>query len=258
MEYVKPEDARGMKGLRLVLTQAAFGPWGQAVKKMLEYKGLSYIPVAQQAGGANEELVEWTGTRNAPTIIYNEEPPLTRWFDQIPFVEKLEPTPPLLPIESASRIEVFGIIHEIGGEWGLGWCRRLMMFNDIDVTTKKSGGSLAPNMSTMMNQYGFATQNAESAPARVADIIKTFAHRLKDQRAKGSRFFVGSQLTAADIYWAAFSYMIELLPDEIAPMPEEMRKLRECRDPTILAAKDPILIEHRTEMFTKYLGKCEF
>jgi glutathione S-transferase len=258
MDYVKPEDARGMKGLRLVLTQAAFGPWGQAVKKMLEYKGVSYIPVAQLAGGANEELVKWTGTRNAPTIVYNDEPPLSRWFDQIPFVEKLKPTPPLLPIDSASRIEVFGIIHEIAGEWGIGWCRRLMMFNDIDTTTKKSGEKLAANLSTMMNQYGYATQNAESAPARVADIIKTLAQRLKAQRAKGSRFFVGSQLSAADIYWAAFSYMIELLPDEIAPMPEEMRKLRECRDPTILAAKDPILIEHRNEMFTKYLGKCEF
>jgi glutathione S-transferase len=258
MEYLMPEDARKMKGLRLVLTQAAFGPWGQAVKKMLELKGIPYIPVAQIAGEANTELVNWTGTRNAPTIMYDDEPPVTRWFDQIPFIEKLKPTPPLLPVDSGARIEVFGITHEIAGEWGFGWCRRLMMFNDMDVAAKNAGNNVPAGISTLMNQYGYATQNAASAPARVADIIKTLAQRLKDQRKKGSPYFVGNQLTVADIYWASFSYMVELLPDEISYMPADMRPLRECRDPTILAAKDPILIEHRNEMFAKHLGKCEF
>ena len=247
-----------MKGLRLVLTQAAFGPWGQAIKKMLEYRKMPYIPVGQVAGEPNEELVKWTGTRNAPTIVYNDEPPLSRWFDQIPFVEKLAPSPPLLPADSAARAQVFGIVNEIAGEWGFGWCSRLMMFNQVDTASKKAGGGPPPTISTLMDLYGYGAQTVENAPARIIDIIKTLAKVLHEQRAKGSRFFVGTQLTAADVYWAAFSYMVELLPDDIHYMPEDMRALRDCKHPDILAAKDAILIEHRNAMFREHLGKCEF
>jgi hypothetical protein len=70
---------------------------------------------------------------------------------------------------------------------------------------------------------------------------------------------VGSNLTAADIYWVCFSYLIGLLPDDICAMTADMRQLRECRDPAILAAKDPVLFEHRDEVARKYLsGKFDF
>jgi glutathione S-transferase len=259
MEYVKPEDARNMKGVRVVLTQAAFGPWGQAVKKMLELKGIPYIPVAQLAGQPNEELVKWTGTRNAPTIVRDDEAPVTRWFDQIPYINNMSPKNSFIPVDSPSRIEMFGIVHEIAGEWGFGWCRRLMMFDMTEKATKSAGKELAPMFNTMFNAYGFQAETAENAAPRVVDIIKTLSERLKAQKAKGSEFFVGKQLSAADIYWAAFSYMVELLPDDICPMPADMRELRECKDPRILAVKDPILIEHRNNVLRKYLGgKCEF
>jgi glutathione S-transferase len=259
MEYLKPENARQLPGVRLVLTQEAFGPWGQAVKKMLEFKQIPYIAVAQRAGEPNEELVKWTGTRNAPTIVKDDEPPVTRWFDQIPYIENMKPTPALIPPDSDSRVQMFGIIHELAGESGVGWCRRLMMMNDIDRGTKSAGKPLAPMMTTLMNTYGFAGQSSENAAERVADIVANLVRRLKDQRARGSRFFVGSELTAADIYWASFSYMIQLLPDDISYLPPEMRELRECRDTAILAAKDPILFEHRDEVTRGYLGgKFEF
>jgi glutathione S-transferase len=254
MQYLKPQDAKRLDGVRVVLTQEAFGPWGQAVKKMLEYKQIPYAAVAQRAGEPNTELVEWTGTRNAPTIVKDDEPPVTRWLDQIAYIENMKMTPALVPADSESRLQMFGIVHELAGEWGLGWCRRLMMMNDIENGMKAAGKPLAPMISTLMDEYGFDAQTAQNAPRRVADIIANLARRLKQQQASGSRFFIGSRLTAADIYWVSFSYMIELLPDDLCVMSADMRQLRECRDPVILAAKDPILFEHRDEVARKYLG----
>jgi glutathione S-transferase len=254
MEYLKPENAKNLKGIRVVLTRDAFGPWGQAVKKMLEYKQIPYLAVEQRAGEANPELVEWTGTRNAPTIVNDDEPPITRWLDQIFYIENLRPTPSLIPPDSESRLQMFGIIHELAGEWGLGWCRRLMMMSDLERGMKAAGKPVAPTISTLKDAYGFTTQNVENAGRRVADIVSNLARRLNEQRAKGSRFFIGSHLSAADIYWVAFSYMIELLPDDLCSMSAEMRELRECRHPDILAAKDPVLSEHRNEVARTYLG----
>jgi glutathione S-transferase len=259
MQYLKPQDAKHLTGVRVVLTQEAFGPWGQAVKKMLEYKQIPYVAVAQRAGEPNPELVEWTGTRNAPTIVVDDEPPVTRWLDQISYIDNMKPTPLLIPLDSESRLEIFGIIHELAGEWGLGWCRRLMMMGDIERGVKAAGKPLPAMISNLMGEYGFSAQNVQNAPRRVADIIATLARRLKQQHARGSRFLVGSNLTAADIYWVCFSYLIGLLPDDICAMTADMRQLRECRDPAILAAKDPVLFEHRDEVARKYLsGKFDF
>src|SRR4051812_35032257 len=102
MDYVKPAQARAMKGIRVALSVGVFGPWGQAVKKMLAYKDMAYVPVAQNAGEPNDDLVQWTGTRNAPTIIADDNPPLVRWLDQINFIEGHKAMPPLLPKESAA------------------------------------------------------------------------------------------------------------------------------------------------------------
>jgi len=117
--YLSPEEARGMGGIRLALTVGAFNPWGQAVKKMLEYKGLKYVAVAQYAGEPNDALVTWTGSRNAPALVYDENPALIRWLDQIAFIENCKPSPALLPPDSELRAITIGICNELAGEWGM-------------------------------------------------------------------------------------------------------------------------------------------
>jgi hypothetical protein len=69
--------------------------------------------------------------------------------------------------------------------------------------------------------------------------------RLEQQRAKGSRFFIGNQLSALDIYWAAFAALIQPLPHEQCPMPAAFRKSYTNTDPVIQAAAHPLLFEHR-------------
>ena len=66
MRYASIAEGRTAPGLRLVLTADVPGPWGEAAKYILAFKGLSYLAVAQQGGGENAELQEWTGQAGAP------------------------------------------------------------------------------------------------------------------------------------------------------------------------------------------------
>ena len=101
---------------------------------------------------------------------------------------------------------MFGYSNEICGENGLGWSRRMMMFarSARKAEAAGKGGGL---MDPMAEKYGYQAEVAQAAPGRVAEIIGALAKRLEDQRASGSRFFIGNQLSALDIYWATFSGM---------------------------------------------------
>lgn len=254
MEYKEVKEARSIPGIRLVLTVGLPGIWSQAAKKMLEYKGLSYIPVAQHVGEANADLVAWTGHRNAPVMIYDDQPAISRWQDMIAFIDALKPTPPLQPRESLARALVYGMVNEIAGEWGYGWCGRLLVFQMIASAKAAAGEELLPPMRLMFDQYKYSQDSVEAAPARCADILNMLAAQLHAQRKRGSEFLVGSELTAADIYWACFSNMLEPWPEWACDMDPKVRPKGRSLEPVILAAKDPILIEHRNMMLKKYLG----
>ena len=58
MDYREADEARELPGLKLVLTAGVPGPWGESAKKVLEYKGIDYVPVAQHASRPNEALVD--------------------------------------------------------------------------------------------------------------------------------------------------------------------------------------------------------
>jgi glutathione S-transferase len=263
MDYLTPAAARDLPGVRLALTMNSFAPWGQAVKKMLEYKGVGYAPVGQHMGEANEDLVRWTGSRNAPVIIWDNEPPASRWLDQIMLIENQKATPPLLPRDSFSRALTVGIVGEIAGEFGFGWARRLMIFERSAAQASAAPSGLPPQMRTMANAYSHRPEGIEPR-ARVADIVGMLAAQLKAQRAKGSPFLVGEAPSAADIYWACFSPLLAPLPDAYCTVPEAMEKARSLGhpamlgtdDPLVAAASDPILLQHRDMMFEKYLGPC--
>jgi glutathione S-transferase len=256
MEYTDAAVARTLAGVRLILTVGFPGPWGQSIKKMFEYKGISYLPVAQYAGQPNEALQAWVGVRNAPVIVKDNERPLTTWSEAIMFAERQAPTPALLPSDSESRALVFGLINEIAGDRGFGWCRRLMLFDDALAADPKLRESTT--MEQMMADYEVNDETMGSAPDRIVDILGMLACRLKAQRALGSATFVGRDVTATDIYWACFSTMLEPLPESLCRMPAEMRRSRTPVHPAILAAKDPILLEHRNWMFERWLGPLEF
>jgi hypothetical protein len=251
MNYVEVSEARTMPGLRIVLSPGGPGPWSEAAKSICFVKKLSFIPVAQEVGGVNQELKEWTAQTSAPSVIWNDERPRNIWNDQLYLFERLAPQPRLIPENIEDRIAMFGHSNEICGENGLGWLRRLMMFQRT--LSRESGGRGRALMGPMVQKYGYDEQAAQQAPGRIALILNSLSQRLQRQRSAGSRFFIGQQLSALDIYWATFTATMAPLPPEVCPMSPGLRRMYGNSGPVVEAALTPDLLEHRDFIYREYL-----
>lgn len=258
MQYHEVKDARPMEGIRLVLTKGQPGLWGQAAKKMLEYKSLAYVPVAQHAGEPNEALVEWTGHRNAPVLIHNDGAPVSRWDELIAFIDDFKAEPPLRPSDRRMRSRMFEIVAQIADEGGYGWCARLMIFHKIKSRAAAKGEYLPGSMSMLLVRYGYSDESAARAPQRCADILQSLSDQLHEQRKAGSHFFVGTAVSAADIYWACFSNLLAPWPVWASDVKRSPSPTRGPTDPSIVAERDDILLEHRDRMFREYLRPITF
>ena len=146
---------------------------------------------------------------------------------------------------------MFGYSNEICGETGLGWSRRMMMFarSARKAEAAGKGGGLMDSMA----RNRLPGEVVQTAPGRVAEIIRALGKRLEDQRASGSRFFIGNQLSALDIYWATFSGMCAPLAAEICPMSPGLRKIYGDIGPAVEAVLSPLLIEHRDFIYRSFL-----
>jgi glutathione S-transferase len=251
-EYISVEQARPMSGLRLVLSPGVPGPWSEAAKGILDVKKIPYVRVRQEIGGENRALQEWTAQATAPVAAWNDEPPRSTWIQQLFLAERLQPNPPLIPAAIEDRVLMFGYCNELCGEHGFGWSKRLMLIHPT--LTDPNAREQSRAFSTYMgNKYGYNAAEAEAAPARCAEILRLLGTKLEQQRAQGSRFFIGDQLSALDIYWAAFAALIQPLPHELCPMPQPFRKSYTNTNPVIQAAVTPLLMEHRDFIYRQYL-----
>lgn len=247
MQYIEVEDAIDLPGLRLVLTAGVPGPWGEAAKAIFHVKRIEFTPVRQRAGEDSEALRRWTGQSGAPAAMYERERPRTGWAEILLLAERLEAEPRLVPRDPSQRSIMFGLCHEICGEEGLGWSRRLMIF-DAFLRDKP-----ADPPEPMAWKYGYTPVAADAAVDRVRQITALFADRLHAQRASGSRYLVGSELSAADLYWAAFATMLSPLPPEQCPIPEWMRPIYDLNGHPSGLTWDPVVIEHRDFIYSEYL-----
>ena len=249
--YVEVAAARDMPGLRLVLSPGVPGPWSEAAKGIFYVKKLAYIPVRQNMG-SDPVLKAWTAQDSAPVAIYNDERPRSTWIEQLYLAERLAPEPPLIPKSIEDRIQMFGLCNEICGENGFGWSKRLLLFHENMTTPGLSEKDREPSR-IFAAKYGYDAALADAALARVVEILRTLSTRLQEQRGRGSRYFIGSQLSALDIYWAAFCAIINPMPDDLCPMSPLMRKTYTNKIPEIAAAASSILYEHRDFIFHEYL-----
>jgi hypothetical protein len=78
--------------------------------------------------------------------------------------------------------------------------------------------------------------------------------QLERESARGNAYFLGASLGAVDLYWAAFSNLVALLPPEQCPLPAPMRAIFAKPTPDIAAALTPALIAHRDFVFAKHVG----
>ncbi len=243
MDYVDINQAINADGLRLILVQGMPSAWGVAVKAMMEYKSLDFTLGPQKPMRENPELLAWSGTNSGPVVAWNDEKPINRWDDILLLLERLAPDEPLVPENAAERIQLFGIGHEICGELGFGWNRRLDMLRPADASTGPSAFGL---------KYGYRDTDAKLANPRVIAFMAELAVTLKAQKARGSDYIIGQAVTAADFYWAAFSNFVVLQSPEDILLDLSIRPMFENTPAAVTAAVDPILLEHRDRIMHTY------
>jgi glutathione S-transferase len=245
MEFATVEDAMTRSGMRLVVAAGTWALWCEFTKNIFHVKDIPFTAVAHKGFAENPELVAWTGVRNQPQAIYNDEPVRTGWLDILNMAERIAPEPRLLPKSSVERADVIGWANEICGEGGIGWCRR------IQIAAQFSFGD--EGMKRMRDQYGLSDGAAASAEQRTADIISNLAARMQGQKRLGRRYLLGNVLSAIDIYWACVSNLVSPLPFDVCPMDESTRAAFANPGEIIARALDPILIEHRDFIYRNHL-----
>ena len=252
MQYLPVKEARSMAGLRLVLTAHMPGPWGEAAKYIFGARNVEFVPVEQLAMEANDDLFEWTGMRNAPIAIYEDEPPQSTWHEILLLAERIGSGLSLIPEDPIDRALMMGFSTEICGPDGFAWNRRLEMMGRPSTRTP-SGDTRKYDMARMSKTYGVSPETIANAPKRMVSIMQGLASQLHKQSAAGSEYLVGQQLSACDLHWAAFTGFIAPLPPELCPMPDFMRDNYTHLTPELAAALDPILLAHRDRIYQRHV-----
>ena len=212
MKYLSVAEARKLPGLRLVLTAHMPGPWGVAAQAVLTVRKIKFVPVEQLAMQKNEDLFEWTGLRNAPIAILDDEPPQSTWHEILLLAERVGSGPSLIPTDPIERALMLGFSTEICGPDGFGWSRRLELMGRP--TTKNPSNDSKYDMTRMINSYGVRPETIARAPKRMVSIMNGLSTQLHRQKAAGSDYLIGKELSACDLHWAALSLFVSPLPPD--------------------------------------------
>lgn len=247
-EYVSVSEAIQRRGLRMVVVGGVPSPWGEAAKGILHIKRIEWAAV--RLAYDSEPLKEWAGQRSGPVAIYENERPRSGWAEILLLAERLSPAPSLLPADAGERTLVFGLAHEICGEAGLGWTRRLQL---VHAGLRNEGGFPQRVCAYIGKKYGYSLEAGAGAAARVADLLRMLAARLEAQRQRGSRYYIGNSPTAVDVYSATFMALFRPLPSTQCQIEPMMRAALETRDAVTEAALAAILLEHRDMMYATHL-----
>lgn len=248
MDYLSVEQARTANGLRLVLTAGVPGPWGEAAKAILNYKGIAFLPVFQEGGGENTELLAWTGQTSAPVAVLDDEPPVCHWLDLLMLSERMAPQKPLLPHDAADRALCIGLSALIAGVDGFGWNRRMHMLAPMLALPEP------PDMARRLAaKYGWSDAALAGASDRLDQISECLNAQMLAQQALGREYLVGESVTAADFYWANFAGMVKPLPPQDNPMPDFLRGTYQATDERTLNTVTPALEALRDRMYERHI-----
>ncbi len=250
MRFVELEEAKGAQGVRVVIATNVPSPWSQAALGVLDAKGLEYLAVRFRRG--DEEIKRWTGTRNAPAVIVDDEPPRTGWAEIVMLAERLGGRMSLVPEDDARRVRMFGLSHEILGEGGFGWCVRLLLMQRSFDTEGREGWP-APVADYLAPRYGYAPDRIAAARARAIGVLRLFDETLAESRARGDGYLLGPTPTALDVHAAVGLAVVDPLPEADCPMPAPIRHAFDTLDRDVKEAVTPALRAHRALMFERHL-----
>ena len=248
-EYVSVEEAIGRDGLRMVVVGQVPSPWGEAAKGLFHIEGIDWVGV--RLAYDSEALRQWAGELSGPVAVYGKEPPRPGWREILLLAERLAPAPRLLPRDAAAREQVLALAATICDRGGLNWTRRLQL---VHAGLQGQPGFNARASTYLAKKYGHERRGGAAAGAKVVKMLGALAARLKAQHARGSDYFVGDALTAADVYAATAMALFKPLPQEVCEMVPATRAAFEALDQPTAAALDPVLLAHRDMMYERHLA----
>jgi glutathione S-transferase len=238
LEYLSIEEAIARPGLRMVVVGGIPSPWGEAAKGLLHIKRIPWAAV--RLDYESEALKQWAGQRSGPVAVLDKEKPRSGWAEILLLAERLAPEPPLIPGDAFQRALMFGLAHELVGEGGLAWTRRLQL---VHAGLQGVGGFPPPVAKYLAKKYGYTPQLGTSAEARVASLLGMLAAQLG-----GRPYYVGERLTAADLYSATCMAMFQPLPEAQCPMDAATRKIFSMPQQV-----DAALLAHRDRIYRDFL-----
>ena len=248
IDYHSVAEAREASGLRLALTAHMPAPYSMSARAVLDLKGVSYLPVEQVAAGPNEALVDWTGHRNAPVAVFENEAPRAGWLEILNLAERLGSGPSLFPDQLTDRIAMVGLVNEMIGENGMVWFLRLILLGMGGPERAAEAAQTNP----MYADYGYSEAALVGAEARVHGVLEAIKHQLARQVSANRKFLFGDRLSAADVYWAYFSQLLDTLPEPICPMPSFLRRSYDAGGSAV-GGCPPALLAHRDRVFSHHL-----
>ena len=246
--YTSFEDAQARRGWRMVVVSGIPSPWSEAAKGILHVKDIPWTAV--RLDYQSEPLKQWARERNAPVAVFDDERPRAGWAEILLLAERVQPSPALVPAAAADRALAFGLAHEICGEQGLGWTRRLQL---VHAGLQGQGGFAEPVARYLAKKYGYTDALGSAATQRLAAILGLLAARLHASRAAGSQYYVGDALSLVDIYSATFMAMLRPLAEDVCAMDAATRAAFATRDAQTTAALDPVLFAHRDLIYREHL-----
>ncbi len=250
MDFVELEEAKQRRGMRMVTVAGLPSPWSEAAKGIFRIGEIPCVGVRLTPGDAS--VPEWTGVANAPAVVWDDEPARSGWAEILLLAERVASKPRLIPTDPEQRALLFGYAHEICGEMGLGWARRLDGVHQSIESQGERGWPL-PVAHYLGGRYGYRPGEGDACRRRVVEVLGLLARRLHAQRGAGSGYYLGTSISALDVYSATFMTLVQPLPPEQCPIPEAFRKLMSQLDEPTRAALDPILLEHRDRIYRDYL-----
>ncbi len=249
IEYVSVEDAMQRSGTRMVVVGGVPSLWSEAAKGIFHIKRIAWVGV--RLSYDSEVLAKWIRQRTGPVVVHGDERPRSGWSEILLLAERLAPEPSLVPRDPMERALMFGFAHEICGEGGLGWTRRLQLVH----AGMQAGPGFAPPVAIYLGKkYGHTPEAGATAGSRVVELLAMLAARLKTQQECGSRYYIGDRLTALDVYSAAAIAMFRPLPQAQCAMDPSMRAAFSWCDADTEAALDPILLAHRDAIYARHLA----
>lgn len=239
--YVTTEQAQTAEGLRAIVVGGVPSPWGEAMKGIFHVKGLEWQAVYLDQKDPSQG--KWAGEVSAPVVFWKDEAPVVDAPGILNLAERLAPAPSLVPQAHAQAIH--DAVIRFAGPGGLGWQRRLQQVH----AGLNGEAGFHPKIAQYLGfKYGYTPEAGQAAEDEVCRLLESFAEMLPEDG-----YYFGDQLTAVDIYSAAFMALFAPLAEPDCAMHPATRAVFEQRSAAVNDALDPKLLKHRDRIHATYL-----